>query len=88
MLQFVQASGCEVQIAERQEALRVQLGEQLYIDQDGEGELVLIEKASPGVLKLRNELNRHYFNATPSRPGLLRFGKPRTWLRVRLQEDG
>ncbi len=82
------ASGKEIQLTDPREALRFYVGDQLFIEQDGKGELLTVAASASGRLTTKTPLSQDYSNGQLSRAKLARFGTPRTWVRARLQEDG
>jgi hypothetical protein len=84
----IQARGNEVRLSDPRDGPRFQPGDQLYIERDGDGELVRVTGSARTVLMLATPLGKEYANAEIGHARLPRFGTPRTWLRARLQEDG
>lgn len=84
----VQANGAQAQLIDARQAARFAPGDLLYIVQDGDGELTTVESVERNTLKLAAPLSRLYMGATIGPASLPRFGRPRTWIRARLETEG
>jgi hypothetical protein len=85
--QVLNASGMKVHLTDPRDGPRFTPGDQIFIEQDGKGELVRVARSKGEVLTVKTPLGRDYANAQIGFARLPRFGTPRTWIRVRLQED-
>ena len=84
----LEAKGNRVTLATLRDAAAFAVGDELYLQENGKGELVTVASASGDELTLKTPLARTYARATIGFAGLPRFGTPRTWIRGRLQVDG
>ncbi len=84
----LKATGMELHLTDPRDGPRFLPGDQLFIEEKGEGELITVVNSSSGVITTKTALSKEYTNAEVSRANLPRFGTPRTWVRARLQEDG
>ncbi len=83
----LEAKGTKIKLAEPRDVPRFFIGDQLFIEQKGEGELLTVAGTGYGVITAKTVLSKDYSNAQVSRAKLPRFGRPRTWVRARLQVD-
>lgn len=84
----IQASGNEIGLADPRDATRFFPGDELFVEQDGRGELLFVAQVRHDTILTRAPLDGEYGPATLGRPSLPRFGVPRAWLRARLRADG
>jgi uncharacterized phage protein gp47/JayE len=81
-----QATGPQAVVTDPRQAARFRPGQQLYISQNGAGELVTLGSVAHVNLNFTAPLSRDYSNATIQVAIMPRFGTPRSWIRVRLQQ--
>ena len=84
----VLASGETVQMANAQQAAQFRVGQLLYLGELEKGELVTVTAIDGDTLQLRAPVAKEVQRVPIAVAQLPRFGRPRTWLRARLQSDG
>jgi predicted phage baseplate assembly protein len=84
----VAASGNQVQLANARQAARFRAGDLIAIGDEDPPELMTVQSAADAKLTLTANLSQEYQRVPVSLAALPRFGKPRTWLRARLQTGG
>lgn len=84
----IQAGGTQIEVGSAQQAARFQAGDLLVIGAPDEGGLVRVESVKRNIIHLKRPLPAPQTRVTISLAALPRFGRPRTWLRARLQSDG
>ncbi|MFN0147229.1 MAG: putative baseplate assembly protein [Dehalococcoidia bacterium] len=82
------AEGMTVQLANAAQAASFRKGNLLLIGEPEKGELVTVAEVGKDTLRLTTALAKTYQRAPVAVAMLPRFGRPRTWLRARLQSDG
>jgi hypothetical protein len=80
------ADGTKAVVIDPRQAAQFKPGQQLYISQNGAGELVHLASIVHDTLTLAAPLSRSYSNASIQVSVMPRFGAPRSWIRVRLQQ--
>ena len=83
----MQGTGTSATVTDPRQAARFKPGQQLYIAQNGIGELVMLSGISHDTLTFTAPLSRAYSNAQIQVAVMPRFGTPRSWIRVRMQQD-
>lgn len=81
-----QADGTKAVVTDPRQAARFKPAQQLYISQNGAGELVNLSAVAHDTLIFTAPLSRAYSNASIQVAVMPRFGAPRSWIRVRLQQ--
>src|SRR5271157_9076 len=76
----------EASVTDPRDAARFKPGQLLYISQNGSGELATLASVANMTLKFTAPLAGTYSNATVKLAVMPRFGTPRSWLRMRLQQ--
>ena len=84
----IQAQGALVQVADALTAARFAPGDSVVVAQDDKEEVATVAAVRGDTLVLAAPLARAVQRAAVARARLPRFGTPRTWLRIRLQDDG
>lgn len=84
----VTASGNQVQLANARQAARFRAGDLIAIGDADPPELMTVQSAADATLTLTAVLSQEYQRVPVTLAALPRFGKPRTWLRARLQSGG
>lgn len=82
------AEGQRIQLGDVRAAAAFAPGDLLLVAQGDKNELATLVERAGATLVLRAPLAERYTNATVSLARLPRFGRPRTWLRASLREDG
>lgn len=82
------ADGTTVQMANARQAAAFRANDLLYVGEAEKGEPVTVDSVAGDTVQLKAPVSKTYQRAPVSVAMLPRFGRPRTWLRARLQTDG
>lgn len=86
--EVVAGSGDQIQLANARQAAHFQAGDLIAIGAEEPLELMTVKSVSENKLTLMANLSQGYQRVPVTLAALPRFGKPRTWLRARLQTGG
>jgi predicted phage baseplate assembly protein len=82
------AEGTTVELADARDAGRFREGQLLVLGAEPDGELVTVAAIAGSILTVAAPVSKARTRTTIAIPTLPRFGRPRTWIRVRLEDDG
>jgi hypothetical protein len=77
-----------VKVADARAAAGFAHGDRVWLSKGDDGELATVEAVEGDTIATHAPLGAGYDRGTIAHAGLARFGRPRTWLRARLRDDG